>query len=56
MQASREAYQCGNNALGQALSDTAKQHKAEMGRLNEEAAEWIFASAYIQNGVVVDML
>ncbi|GJE90106.1 hypothetical protein PsYK624_062290 [Phanerochaete sordida] len=43
MQASREAHQGGNSALGKALLDKARGHKTEMQRLNKEAAEWIFA-------------
>jgi len=42
LQESHRVYEEGDHSRAKELSDEGKRHKAEMGRLNKEAEEWIF--------------
>jgi hypothetical protein len=39
---SQEAYRRGDGALAKQLSEEGKRHQAEMNRLNQEAARWVY--------------
>ena len=44
---SHQAYSRGDGARAKELSNDGKRSQAEMERLNREASEWIFESAFL---------